>query len=65
VLFQMQPVTTSLCTFHRNAVIAFSAAARPDCTLGTELCTAYVMIHHVLLLSNKDIYIYIFFFSSL
>jgi len=50
----MQNALTSGCIFSLNCsnYLPNIVAACPHCTLGTELCTAYVTMHHVPFLSQ-------------
>jgi len=61
----MQPGFTRGCIFSLNCsnYLPNIVAACLHCTLGTELFTAYVTMHHVSLLSHSDIYNYSFFLS--
>jgi hypothetical protein len=61
----MQTGVTSGCIFSLKCsnYLPNIVAACPHCTLGTELCTVYVTIHHVPFLSPSDTYKYSFFLS--
>ena len=58
VRFQMQPLVTILRFFSTSCsnYVPMSAASCLNCISRTQMCTAFVMMFHVFLLSHTDIY---------